>query len=112
MPTSWASLEVEKAWLEVKQEGERMEQELMQLIWNLSTSQDYVVRILGGIVQGSDVLQVDLGGIEGFALENEMEGVLEKIPETVVTDAPEGSGLRPYLEKVLEVEAVTIHSQH
>jgi len=50
MSTSQAFLEVEKVQLEVKQERERTDKELMLLMWNLSTSQDYVAQILGGIV--------------------------------------------------------------
>ena len=50
----------------------------------------------------------DLSDGEGVALENEMVGTLEKMPETVVTDAPEGSRLRPDSEKVLEVEVQNV----
>ena len=47
---------------------------------------------------------MDLSGVEGVVLENETAGASEKRQETVVTDVPEGSGIKPDLEKVLEVE--------
>jgi len=41
--TLQALLDMEKAQLEVEQERVRTEWELMLLMWNLSTSQDYAV---------------------------------------------------------------------
>ena len=54
------------------------------------------------------MLWVDLSGFEGVASENETAGVSEQRPETVVTDVPEGSGLRPYLEKVPQLEVQNV----
>jgi len=55
-----------------------------------------------------DVLWVDLSGFEGVVSEIEMVDASEKKLETVVTDVPEGSGLRPDSEKVLEVKAQNV----
>ena len=74
---------------------------------NVSTLQDYVALLLGGIVQGSDVLQVHMGGSGDVVSENETAGASEK--KTVVTDVPEGSGLRLDSEKVLEVEVQNVN---
>jgi len=48
--TLWAFLEVEKVQLEVEKGREKSEWELMLHVWNISMSQDYVARFLGGIV--------------------------------------------------------------
>jgi len=71
-------LEVEKEQLDVEQERERMVWGIMQFVCNLYMSQEYVAQILGGIFWGSDLLWVDLGGIEGDGLENKMVGMSEK----------------------------------
>jgi len=73
-------------------------------MWNIASSQNYVVWLLGGIIWGSDALQVDLSGIEWVVLESGTAGVLKQRLEGVMTDAPEGIGLRPDSEKVQEVE--------
>jgi len=46
--------------------------------------------------------------IRRVASENEMADASEKRPETVVTDVPEGSGLRLDSEKIPEVEVQNV----
>ena len=54
--TLQAFLEVEKVQLEVEQRRVKTEWEFMLHMWNVSTPQDYVAWLLGGIILGSDAL--------------------------------------------------------
>src|SRR5882672_1995486 len=116
-----SELEVRQAWFEA-------ELELVKAVWegvahllSISASQDCISQILGGVMKGTDELQVDLGGgggkvrlapekvSEGASEKRlEAEGVPEERLEAEVRGGPEGSGQEKGPEGGSEVEGQNI----